>query len=270
MTILKTQGIDQFYETFGDINNPAILLISGLGGTNKSWAAQIKRFEKDYYVITPDHRGTGNSTHTTEGHTIAQLALDMEDLLDELKLGPVHVVGASTGGAIAQYMAADRPEQVKTLTLSSTFMKFDPWMTREFKLRRKMAAEWNREDLLAAYSQYLFSPKFTNENPDFVEGWIKMAAGNNASGPNDAEIGVKRIDMIANHDFTGRIKEIHKPTLILCGESNACTDLQNSEKLHDAIAGSKLVTFPGCGELIETEVPDKYFSEITTFISENA
>ncbi|MTV82128.1 alpha/beta fold hydrolase [Secundilactobacillus folii] len=270
MTILRTQGIDQFYETFGDINNPAVLLVSGLGGTNKSWTAQIKRFEKDYYVIAPDHRGTGYSTHTTEGHTIQQLALDMEDLLDDLKLGPVHVVGASTGGAIAQYMAVDRPDQVKSLTLSSTFIKFDPWMTREFKLRRKMAAEWDRETLLAAYSQYLFSPKFTNENPDFVQSWIDMAAGNNASGPNDAEIGVKRIDMIANHDFTDRIQEIKQPTLILCGEANACTDLQNSEKLHAAIKGSRLKTFPGCGELIETEVPDQYFAAIDQFISTQA
>ncbi|MGR8825928.1 alpha/beta fold hydrolase [Leuconostoc mesenteroides] len=69
MAILKTQGINQYYEMFGDSRNPAILLISGLGGTNKSWLTQIERFKNNYFVIAPDHRGTGLSTHTIEGLT---------------------------------------------------------------------------------------------------------------------------------------------------------------------------------------------------------
>src|SRR5438132_89102 len=61
MAILNTQGISLYYEVYGDPANPAMLLLSGLGGTGRSWSTQIDRFATDYYVVVPDHRGTGQS-----------------------------------------------------------------------------------------------------------------------------------------------------------------------------------------------------------------
>src|SRR5579883_3049158 len=105
MATLNTQDISLYYEVYGNPAHPPVLLVSGLGGTGKSWSTQIKRFAADYYVVVPDHRGTGQSTHAHSGHTTVQLATDMASLVEHLALGPMHVVGASTGGAIAQYMA---------------------------------------------------------------------------------------------------------------------------------------------------------------------
>ena len=107
MSTLNVQGASLYYELSGDPANPPVPLVAGLGGTSKSWSTQTGRFAKDHYVILPDHRGTGQSSRTLEGHTTKQLAADMAALIEHLGVGPVHVIGSSTGGTIAQYMALD-------------------------------------------------------------------------------------------------------------------------------------------------------------------
>jgi pimeloyl-ACP methyl ester carboxylesterase len=99
MPSLETQGISLYYELHGEPSAPPVLLITGLGGVGKSWGEQVPRFAGSHYVVLPDQRGTGQTTHAQDGYTTQQLAADMAALVDHLRLGPVHVVGASTGGA---------------------------------------------------------------------------------------------------------------------------------------------------------------------------
>ncbi len=269
MAMLNLNGFSQYYEELGDPSNPPVLMISGLGGVGASWGPQVKRFAEDFHVILPDHRGTGKSTHTPDGYTTQQLAQDMASLVEHLTRGPMHVIGASTGGAIAQYMALDHPHTVRSLTLSSTFARFDAYTRREFEVRRKMAEGWTRPEFYAGYSLFLFSPRYTNEHPERVQAWIDRGAAHpEQSG--DREIGLKRIDMIAGHDTSSRLGEIVQPTLVVCGTHNFCTPLRLSEELATKIPGAKLVVFEEGGELIELEQEEKYFKVVAGFLQEQS
>ena len=73
MSSLNTQGISLYYEAYGDPANPAVLLVSGLGGTGSSWSAQIERLAAHHYVIVPDQRGTGQTTRSQTGYSTEQL-----------------------------------------------------------------------------------------------------------------------------------------------------------------------------------------------------
>ena len=141
-----------------------------------SWGSQINRFAQNHWVVVPDHRGIGRSTRTTEDHTTPSLAADMSSLITHLGKGPMHIVGASTGGAIAQHMALNHPQTVRSLTLSFTFARFDAFTQREFQVRRKMAELWDRKSLLSAYALFLFSPRYARENPSKVQDWVERAA----------------------------------------------------------------------------------------------
>ncbi len=265
MPTLNTQGISQYFETFGSPERAAVMLITGLGGAGTSWGSQVGRFAERYHVIVPDHRGTGKTTRSAEGYDTKQLARDMAAIVEDLRLGPIHVVGASTGGAIAQYMALDHPQTVKTLTLSSTFARFDAFTRREFEVRRKMAAQWDRSDLLSSYSLFLFSPRYTREHPERVQAWVDRAASH-AESPEDREIGLKRIDMVMAHDALARLAEIRQPALVVCGDHNFCTPLPLSEELAGSIPGAELVVFKEGGELIEHEQEERYFEVVSGFI----
>ncbi len=265
MATLNTQGISLYYEVYGNPTNPPVLLLSGLGGTGKSWSTQINRFATDSYVVVPDHRGTGQSTHVEGGHTAAQLATDIASLVEHLALGPMHVVGASIGGAIGQYMALDHPQTVRTLTMVASFARFDAFIRREFEVRRKMAAEWERLAIFSGYALFLFSPTYTREHPNRVTAWIEGAVAQPA-GPEDREIALKRIDMIATHDALPRLGDVRQPTLVVCGDHDFCTPLPLSEEIARAIPNSEFVVVPDCGHLIEIEKEEKFFQIVSTFI----
>ena len=266
MPTIDTQGISLYYEVHGDPGNPPVLLLSGLGGTGASWGPQLGLFAQRYHVVVPDQRGTGRTTHTADGLTTSRLAADMASLVEHLALGPVHVVGASTGGAIAQYMALDHTDTVRSLTLSSSFARFDTFMRREFEVRRRMAADWDRYALFSAYALFLFSARYTDEHPERVSAWIEAGAAAPTSEA-DREISLKRIDMIAAHDTVARLGEIRRPTLVICGTHNLCTPLPLSEELAKAVSGAELVVLDDGGELIELEKPDEYFARVSTFIN---
>jgi aminoacrylate hydrolase len=182
-----------------------------------------------------------------------------------LALGPVHVVGSSTGGAIAQYMALDHPKTVRSLTIESSFARFDAFARREFEVRRKMAAEWDRHLMFSGYSLFLFSPRYTREHPDCVKEWIERATAH-PTGPEDRKIGLKRIDMIAAHDALPRLCDIQQPSLILCGDHNFCTPLPLSEEIARAIPRAELVVLDAAGELIELEKEEQFFQIVSSFI----
>lgn len=97
------------------------------------------------HLIALDLRGHGASPlpagPVVEGVTrISDLAEDVLETLDALGSGPVDLVGLSIGGAVAQHLAAHRPDMVRTLTLMCTAPAFgDPedWTTRATSVRAR-------------------------------------------------------------------------------------------------------------------------------------
>ncbi len=262
MANLDAQGISIHYELYVKPGNPPVLLISGLGGSGASWHSQIERFAADYYTIVPDQRGTGQSTRTEAGCSISQLAMDMAVLLEHLHTGPAHVVGSSTGGAIAQIMAVRYPQLVRSVTLSSAFARPDAYMRRQFALRRKLVADADLQTVYSCYALFLFASKYASDHPDLVEAWVQRAA----SQPADRGIAVKRIDMIMAHDALAQLGGIHQPSFVVCGDRDLCTPLYLSEEIASAIPEAKLAILQEGGHFIHDEQPQQYFDAVRGFI----
>jgi aminoacrylate hydrolase len=210
----------------------------------------------------PDQRGTGQTTHTEDGYTILQLATDMASLLEHLQTGPANLVGTSTGGAIAQVMAIDHPQLVRSVTMSSSFARADAYMRREFALRRKLMVEADLDTVYSCYALFLFAPEYASRNPDVVAAWINRAA----SQPADREIAVKRIDMIMGHDVVSQLGRIKRPTLVVCGDPDICTPLYLSEEIAAGISDAHLSVLSGGGHFIHDEQPERCFDTVGTFI----
>ena len=263
MATFETQGISLYYETFGKPGDPPVLLLAGLGGSGKSWGSQVERFAQNHFVVLPDHRGTGLSTRSEGGYTIAQLATDMASLVEHLGVGPMHVVGTSTGGAIGQVMALDHPATVRSLTMASSFACLDAYARREFLLRRKLAAEEDMHTVYSCYALFLFSPKYTRENPDGVAAWIDRTA----ALPPERDVAVKRIDMVLQHDARERLGAIRPPSLVICGDGDFCTPLAHSEEIAAAIPGCEMAVMAGSGHFIHVEQEEQFSRTVEAFIA---
>ncbi|WP_328353289.1 alpha/beta fold hydrolase [Mycobacterium sp. NBC_00419] len=102
----------------GDPNRAPVLLVHGIGRSLEDWAPQHERLAQRHRVISLDVPGFGFSDRPTESITLAVLARGVGRTLDELgETRPVHVVGNSLGGAIAQQMLADEPDRVASMAL---------------------------------------------------------------------------------------------------------------------------------------------------------
>src|SRR5215218_6588631 len=128
-------GVEIAYETFGRASDPPVLLIMGLGTQMLGWPDGFcqELVQRGHFVVRFDNRDIGLSTHLHDAprpdpiaawsgnlgsasYTLSDMAADTAALLDTLGFDSAHIVGASMGGMIAQTLAIERPERVRSLT----------------------------------------------------------------------------------------------------------------------------------------------------------
>ncbi|MFX1538688.1 MAG: alpha/beta fold hydrolase [Promethearchaeota archaeon] len=92
--ILKTSdGMELFYETFGDERNPPLLLIHGLGADYEMYETQIHKYPAEgFYLVVPDMRAHGRSSKV-ESFKIKDCARDLKELLDHLSIKKISLLG---------------------------------------------------------------------------------------------------------------------------------------------------------------------------------
>ena len=261
MEIVDIDDIAIAYERLG--SGPPLLLLTGLGGVGRAWGSHIEWFASDFTTIVPDHRGTGRSSKPPVGYTIEALATDMAGLVRHIGQGPAHVVGSSTGGAIAQVMALDHPDTVSSMTLVSSWAGPDPYFVKQFAVRRSILLAQGVAAYAHSSSLFLFAPSFAATNPDVVEAWLERAT----AAPGDADIMSRRIEMILAHDQRTRLAEISIPTLVIVGDEDICTPPYASRELAESIPGARLETLPG-GHLIYLEQPELFDEMVSQFLAD--
>jgi aminoacrylate hydrolase len=260
MADVDVNGVSIHYELYG--SGSPVMLITGLNGIGRAWGPQVELFASYHRVILPDHRGAGSSAMPPEGYTIEQHAADMVAVLRDANIERVDVVGISTGGAIAQVLALDYPDVVRTATMASSWAKADEFFRREFELRKKLVREIGLRGATESNALFLFSPEYVRDNPQRIAAWVE--AGANARA--DLDIVCKRIDMVIAHDQTARLGQIRKPVLILNGARDFCTPGYHSQELARSIPGAELQMLEG-GHFTHLEHPQEFFNAVQTFIA---
>ncbi|MFQ5850671.1 MAG: alpha/beta fold hydrolase [Candidatus Binatia bacterium] len=259
MTTLGVNGIEVYYEIHG--SGEPVMLITGLGGIGESWGPQIQLFARDFRTIVPDHRGAGRTSFPEHGYNIGQLASDMAELLRALKTGPTHVIGSSTGGAIAQAMCLDHPDVVRSAVLVSTWGKTDAYFRHCFEFRKRILKELGIAAYWEASTAFLWSPRHVREHYDD----LLREKETTIARPSYVEIMIKRIDMILAHDELTRLVEIRKPTLVIVGKEDVCTPPYFSEELAHAIPGAELAILER-GHFFYKEDPEPFHRHVREFL----
>ena len=262
MPSIQSTDAEIYYEVTG--SGSPVLLIAGLGGVGATWGPQVELLAKNHTVILPDHRGTGRSTHTAKGQTITQHAADFVAIVEKLGVGPVHAIGSSTGGAITQAMALEHPQLVKTATIASSWARVDPFFRRQFTARAEMVAKAGVKAAMEMGALFLFDPRFQMTNQPVVQGWVDAAV----KGASQADIALKRMDMILAHDRLDDLGRISCPTMVIVGEADFCTPPHLSEQMAAAIPGAELAKLPG-GHFFFMERPEAFNERVEAFIAKH-
>jgi aminoacrylate hydrolase len=215
----------------------AFIFIPGLVGLHNAWDFQIAEFSKRYRCVTFDHRGAGDSDKPASGYTTGALAHDVIALMDKLGIDKAHIAGTSTGGCVLQNLAIDHPDRVRCCIFSNTWVKADEFITRVQMTRRRIAVSYGAEEYVKVSSLFTNGAMQFRYDLDKVLDLERRALATVAP----VEILAQRIDMTLAHDRTAELSQIKNPSLVIGTIDDATVPSYQSEDLHKAVAGSRMV-----------------------------
>lgn len=234
---------------------PPVVMIHGLAGDHSAWTPQVARLRDRHRVIAFDNRGAGRSTQLDEAVTTADLARDTIGLLDVLGVRDAHVVGRSMGGAIAQIVALERPDLVRSLVLCASFAKLDPLGVRVLTNMRQVL-EWrgNWADHARHSVQNFVGADYFNREAEGVAR-IEALIGGETRLP---ACYIRQNHACLEHDTLSRLADIRCPTLILAGSSDPICSPTATGWMSSGIPGAETVMFDGCSHFFLIERVERF------------
>ena len=246
-------GIELEYETFGSSEDPAFVLIAGLG-------AQLITFHPDlceglaghgYFVVRFDNRDVGLSTKCPDtAYALEDMADDTAGLLDVLGIDAANIVGVSMGGMIAQTFAIRHRARVRTLTsiMSTTGAPGVGGATEEAMARLVTRAGDTREERIA--SSMATSRVIWGDTPEFpfdeeLARWRAETSVDRAYYPE----GTMRqmLAIRATGDRTEKLRQLDVPTLVIHGSNDPLVQPSGGEATAAAIPGAQHLVIEGMG-----------------------
>ena len=255
----------ELYYRIDDFTDPwreseTILLVHSAAGNVERWRGWIPTLARRYRVVRFDLRGHGRSSTPPPDYpwSIARLARDIDDLLNELGTGPVHYVGNSAGGIIGLQFAHDYPEQVRSLTLIGA--------TPQLSRAKVSLAEWIERTERLGVRGFFRSDAATRFSPQADPGLIEWFADETAKTPQS--VVTSFIPYMNSLDLTSLLPGIEAPTLLLAAEFDQITPAEVQREMQAAIPFARLVFYPTSGHNIGDEFPDRCAADTLGFIDE--
>jgi pimeloyl-ACP methyl ester carboxylesterase len=195
------------------------------------------------------------------GYTTQDMAADYARVI-ESELGPSHVMGFSTGGSIAQYVAIDHPEAVLSLALivSASRLSEEGRQTCERWHHLTREARWQelRADMASA--------TVTGEkNKRFARAFMKAFGRIVLGTPSDPSDFLTTLEADLGHDTTGRLAEISAPTLVLGGSEDPFFSEGLLRETAEGIPDATLRVYEGVGHGVPKERKRRYENDVLAF-----
>ncbi|HEX4558487.1 MAG TPA: alpha/beta hydrolase [Mycobacterium sp.] len=292
----KSGDLDIYYEDMGDPNDPAVLLVMGLGAQLLLWRTEFceKLVDQGLRVIRYDNRDVGLSTKVTGRHTGAPLAPRMvrsflglrspavytlEDvaddaaaLLDHLKIDAAHIVGASMGGMIAQVFAARHKIRTKTLAIifsSNNQPLLPPPGAKQLLAILQKPKAATREAIVEnaiRVTRITGSPGYPAPEQrirdEAIEGFDRSYY--------PAGVGRHFAAVLGSGSLRGYDRQISVPTVVIHGKADKLMRPFGGRAIARAIKGARLVLFDGMAHDLPRELWDDIVGELKTTFAEVA
>ena len=285
MALLKANGIEIEYETFGDPDGAPLLLIGGLGSQLLSWdeafCEQLR--DRGFYVIRYDNRDAGLSTKMEQAgepdliaaftgnpdpaYQLDDLADDAVGVLDALGIGAAHLVGVSMGGFIAQLAAINHPDRVLSLTSimsgpggrdavapkpeGAEVLSRVPPLTREGRIEHGL---WSRKVLKGSADPFDLEAETRRVERSYDRSYYPVGTGR------------QLVAVLAAKGRLERLSRVRVPTLVIHGTEDVLVPVENGRSVAAAVPGSRLLEFEGMGH----NLPERVWPEVVAAIEELA
>ena len=218
-------------------NGKAMVFIHGLSDNLLYWEFLAGNLKHDYQVLRVDLRGHGESELGDGEITIDTYVDDLHNLLEELNISKVNLIGFSLGSAVAIDFTVKYPQNVESLVLMSGFYKVEGDLRNTMHQFRNNLEE-GFEEFYDAILPMILCPDVIDDNVEELE-LLKELSSQNAN----TKAYVKAVDACLNFDAEKDLLKINIPTLLLAGKYDDISTLDIQKDLHVKIKNSKLIVF---------------------------
>src|SRR5258708_670008 len=219
--------------------------------------------ERQYRVISYDHRAQGDSEDPGSGYDMDTLTTDSAALIQTLKAAPCHFAGLSMGGFVGMRLAARYPQLLRTLTLMNTTAEKEKLSNRiRYGLLAQLVKLIGPAPFTPIAVKELFgrTTRQSESRRAMLEAWTaKLRA-------RPKNIAHSLLAVMNRLDVTGEVRAIHCPTLIITGEDDTAQPPRHSRSLPAAIPHPKGVCIPGAGHSSSLEAPDAVIAAMREFM----
>ncbi|HWM64652.1 MAG TPA: alpha/beta hydrolase [Solirubrobacterales bacterium] len=280
--LAPVNGIEIAYQETGDPGDEPLLLIMGLATQMLAWDEGFCAMlaERGYRVVRFDNRDIGRSTkieaagvpgrrdmllgrRSTAAYLLRDMAADTTGLMDFLEIDAAHLVGASMGGMIAQTVAIEHPQRVRSLVsmMSSTGNRWLGVPARKafgtLFARPAAGREAAIEHMVRTF-RTIGSPAYPMDEARFRE----MAGASYDRSHSRAGVARQLHAITASGDRTAALEKLRLPATVLHGGSDPLIRPVAGRATARAIRDSHLRIFEGMGHDLPRELWPEFVEEI--------
>ena len=296
--VVTLHGHEMHYVQQG--SGPALLLLHGVLGSRQSWGGLVPELARDHLVVAPDLFGHGDSAKPVGDYSLGAFAATLRDLLDELGIDRVTLVGHSLGGGIAMQFSYLFPARVDALILVSS-----GGLGRELSMLLRAAAlpgagvvlpavavpvRWSGEALAQQWVRVarqlhldllhldqlhlerlgLDRSTWVRISPDlvqFVRGFVTLADGETRRAflATIRAVVDPRGQTVTAHDRLYLMRTV--PTLLVWGGRDRIVPVAHAYGAQRQLPGSRLEVFPEAGHFPQLSDPDRFLVVVREFMT---
>ena len=234
-----------------------IVFVHGVGLSYEIWQPQLDFF-KDYSNLSYDILGHGKSSLKKQNISFDDFSDQLIELINELKIEKIHLVGFSIGSLIARNFATRHGDRLRSLVLLGSIYKRSEQQQKivnerfnqakkELKLSRQALKRW-------------FTDKYLENNPDAYEKISSILSKNNMANF------LKVYELFVKHKNDEDFKKIKTKTLVMTGEHDIGSTIEMSQQLNNLIKNSELKIIKEGKHLCGIECADEVNLTIKNFI----
>lgn len=269
MKSLRTNGIELEYEVTG--SGEPLLLISPVIADGVQPLFSDPALSDRFQLIRYHKRGWLGSTHSPPPVSIADHAADAAALLECLSIPRAHVVGHSSGAAVAAQLALNAPERVHTLGLLELTMFSVPTGPAFLEKAGPVLEAYERGDAAGAVAAFLSSVSGLEwaECQAVLERNVPGAVAN-AIKDADTFFGIELPSLVQWTFGADQAATIDRPVLSMLGSRTGPLWVEVAEFLRSSLPDLKECRIEGAGHFLHMERPEPVARAIAEFLARNA
>ncbi len=276
---IESNGLNFHYVSAGEENKEVIVLLHGFPEHWHTWRSQIPFLAKKYHVIAIDMRGynLSDKPKDVKDYRVELIVNDIKEIIKDLGIDKIHLIGHDWGGAIAWSFASMYPEHLNKLVIlnsphpicmikamKTSLQLLHSWYFLFFQLPAVPELSLSVKD----YKSAVESLKKTSSNPEIAftqddeERYI-----NSIKIPGALSSMINYYRALLRYGIGVRIRKIENPTLIIWGEKDVFLLKDVNQNIDKYVSNIKIEYLPDSSHWVHRDEPDKVNAIIENFLS---